>query len=123
MQETLIFQEAVDQNFYGEQAPQRSTLKMFFRTIPPERVGPTGDYDHSGLAKRVQLKLHQSFGAEAISNLRVTQRGRVVIFSGQLDTPECLSQLVKTTLRVYGTDDVETHGVRFSSPQRQMQTR
>ncbi|NJN49798.1 MAG: hypothetical protein HC805_08585, partial [Alkalinema sp. RL_2_19] len=50
--------------------------------IPPERVGLNGEYDHSGLAKRVQLALQQRFGA-AIAHLEIAQRGRVVILTGK----------------------------------------
>lgn len=82
-----------------------------FKTIPPERVGLRGEYDHAGLAKRVSLALHQNLLSEEIGNVKVAQRGRVVVFSGKVSTHQVLHRMVAIALRVYGATDVETLAV------------
>lgn len=88
-----------------------SEALRFFKTIPPERVGLNGDYDHSGLAKRVDRTLRQQFPAQYLEQLHITQRGRVVILTGRIQTKALLDQLVATALSVTGANQVETQGV------------
>lgn len=83
-----------------------------FRTIPPERVGVNGEYDHSGLANRVMLTLQEQFEAIEIAQLRVLQRGRVIILLGQISTWQLSNRLVSVASAVYGASTVETHGLR-----------
>ncbi len=94
----------------------RSTFKdmsySLFRTIPPERVGLHGEYDHSGLAKRVMLAFRERLPLGELSDLRVSQRGRVVILVGRVSNYQMLSQLANLALDVEGATDVETYGVR-----------
>jgi hypothetical protein len=89
-----------------------ATPEPLFRMIPPERVGVDGEYDHSGLAKRVRLAFSEQFEAEDLDRLQVTQRGRVVVLMGNLSDQQTLTQLVDVALDVYGTATVETQGVR-----------
>ena len=83
---------------------------LLFQTIPPERVGLNGEYDHSGLAKRVHLAFQQAFSAEQIQSLCVSQRGRVVVLKGQV-SGKLLRQLVEIATKTHGTTDVETYAV------------
>ncbi len=87
-------------------------LWPLFKTIPPERVGLNGEYDHSGLAKRVSLALRNQFSAASLEHLRINQRGRVVVLSGRVPDREILMQMVDAALEVMGTFDVETYGVK-----------
>ena len=82
------------------------------RGIPPERVGSDGQYDHAGLANRVRLalKLEWAFGVEG---LRVSQRGQVVILSGQVESLELLQKMIDRSLQIEGAAFVEYTGVRF----------
>ena len=82
------------------------------RGIPPERVGLDGDYDHAGLANRVRLalKLEWAFGVE---DLRVSQRGQVVILSGQVESLELLQKMIDRSLQIDGAAFAEYAGVRF----------
>lgn len=82
------------------------------RGIPPERVGADGQYDHAGLANRVRLalKLEWAFGVEG---LRVSQRGQVVILSGQVESLELLQKMIDRSLQIEGAAFVEYTGVRF----------
>jgi hypothetical protein len=96
-----------------------TTSTSLFRTIPPERVGLNGEYDHDGLAKRVMLAFKQKFSPEEIATLRVTQRGAVVILMGKIANQQLLNQLVDIAMQVSGAADVEINGVgvadRFTS--------
>jgi hypothetical protein len=92
---------------------QSSTNPGFcFRGIPPERIGLHGGYDHYGLAKRVAYTFHMRYAPVQLQQLRVTQRGSVVILSGQISSRQLLTQLINLALTVTGTLDVETCGVR-----------
>jgi hypothetical protein len=82
-----------------------------FKTIPPERIGLNGEYDHSGLAKRVIHTFRIRYKPSHLQQLQVTQRGRVVILTGQVCNQDLLDQLVDTALSVAGTFAVETCGV------------
>jgi stress-induced morphogen len=82
-------------------------------TIPPERVGLNGEYDHSGLAKRVLQAFQAQFSSEDLEGLRVTQRGKVVILMGSLRSTELLDELTAIALGVEGAIDVETRSIRF----------
>jgi hypothetical protein len=92
-----------------------TALSSFFDTIPPERVGLNGEYDHNGLAKRVSLAFGQEFQPTDIANLRVRQRGGVLIFTGRVLTQRLLTQLIQTALQVPGAIDVEVCGVTVES--------
>ncbi|UBF26066.1 phospholipid-binding protein [Kovacikia minuta CCNUW1] len=85
----------------------------FFKTIPPERVGLNGEYDHSGLAKRVEQTFRKQFQPHLIDKLCITQRGRVVILMGQISSQSLLDQMAELALTVMGATDVETFGVRL----------
>ncbi len=82
-------------------------------TIPPERVGLNGEYDHSGLAKRVWQAFQADFSAAKLESLRVTQRGKVVVLMGNLAAAAELEQMVAIALNVDGAIAVETTGIRF----------
>lgn len=83
----------------------------FFKSIPPERIGLNGEYDHCGLAKRVDQAFRRKFQAGALERLRVTQRGRVVVLAGQVPSQQLLEQLIATALSILGANHVETYGV------------
>lgn len=88
----------------------RSTVP-FSRLIPPERVGLDGDYDHSGLSKRVMSAFQEQFEVSEIAQLQVLQRGRVIIFLGRVSNSQLLTRLINVALEVHGASTVETHGV------------
>ncbi|EKV01848.1 putative phospholipid-binding protein, BON family [Leptolyngbya sp. PCC 7375] len=85
----------------------------WFSSIPPERIGLHGEFDYYGLSKRVSHCLSNYVDSSA-ERLKVRQRGRVVVLSGQLGSPYKLSKIVDLALSVDGVDAVETRGVAFS---------
>lgn len=82
----------------------------WFATIPPERRGLHGEFDYYGLSKRVYRCLNSNVDV-ALRRLKVRQRGRVVVLSGQVGSPNLLHQVIDLALSVDGVDDVETYGV------------
>lgn len=97
-------------------APFRSAeVSVPLQTIPPERVGVRGEYDHCGLAKRVWLHCCEAVGADAIASLSVKQRGSVVIFHGQIRSQALLEQLIQLAMQIEGTTNVEVRGVQVTA--------
>ena len=93
----------------------QNLVRTFFTSVPPERLGLDGEYDHSGLAKRVRLHLLEKFGAKALERLSISQRGRVVVIEGTIASSHLLRRMVSVAELVYGASDVETHGVCVGS--------
>lgn len=89
----------------------QSTFTPLFNSIPPERVGLYGEYDHKGLAKRVSLALSQNFEPDEIRKLRVSQRGAVVLLIGEIPNQRMLVKLVNVAMGVEGAAEVEINGV------------
>lgn len=94
----------------------QSTFTPLFKTIPPERVGLDGEYDHQGLAKRVLLAFNANFEPDAIAHLRVNQRGAVVVVMGKISDQRTLIRLVNVAMAVNGAADVEINGVSVAEP-------
>ncbi|HEY9814925.1 MAG TPA: BON domain-containing protein [Candidatus Obscuribacterales bacterium] len=89
---------------------------IFFTSIPPERMGLNGDYDHNGLAKRVSLALSDQFSPSELQDLHVTQRGAVVVLTGNVETRSLLERVTQVAQAIHGAAEVETLGVRISDP-------
>ncbi|MEM6251753.1 MAG: BON domain-containing protein [Cyanobacteria bacterium P01_D01_bin.156] len=89
----------------------------WFSTIPPERRGLHGEFDYYGLSKRVCRCLNASTHVDelALRRLKVRQRGRVVVLTGQVISPHLLHQVVNLAMTVDGVDAVETYGVAVST--------
>ena len=98
---------SADSATYGSVAP-------FFRLLPPERVGLNGEYDHSGLAKRVDRALNQAFLPQDLEHLSITQRGRVVILTGSAPNALLIQQFAAIAANVSGANAVETVGVKLA---------
>ncbi|NET30824.1 MAG: BON domain-containing protein [Cyanothece sp. SIO1E1] len=116
MEKTLTLGGKAAQAGYGGSLVNFDGVKPLFRTIPPERVGLNGEYDHSGLAKRVKLAFNRAFGSTQIANLKVAQRGRVVILKGKVKNCQVLDRLTQVAMQVKGAADIETQSVRIESP-------
>lgn len=86
-------------------------LLRILGTIPPERVGLHGEYDHSGLAKRVSRLLSEQFEPAEVAHLRISQRGTVVVIVGKIANPRLVGRVVSAALTVRGAADVEINGL------------
>ncbi len=84
-----------------------------FRCSPPERIGLGGEYDYNGLAKRVAKCFEQSVGNE-VAQLKIRQRGCVVILTGVVSSRRLLNRLASLATDVEGTALVEIYCVTFT---------
>lgn len=88
--------------------------QSLFHSIPPERVGLQGEYDHHGLSKRVELALRQHFRFEDLGDWCVGQRGAVVLLQSSLNRqqlpPDLLRRIAQVVLRVQGATSLEFNG-------------
>lgn len=91
-----------------EPAPAEQTES---EAIPPERLGFNGEYDQSGLAKRVALAFDQDSRFDDLDRLWVAQLGSTVVLKGEAPSQEILDQLVEVAREVTGATDVQTNEV------------
>lgn len=80
-------------------------------TIPPERLGLNGEYDQSGLAKRVALAFDQDDQLDDIETLYVAQTGGTVVLKGKVPSQELLNRMISLARGVNGATAVETNQV------------
>jgi hypothetical protein len=80
-------------------------------SIPPERVGLNGEYDQSGLAKRVALAFDQDGDIDDIDTLWVAQTGSTVVLKGKVPSQDILSKVASVAGSVNGADNVDTSQV------------
>lgn len=81
--------------------------------IPPERRGPDGTYDQSGLAKRVVQAFDQQ-GVEDAPHLYVAQTGTTVVFKGNVHEQAIIDRLAEIARGVDGAKDVDTSAVKVA---------
>ena len=79
--------------------------------IPPERVGLNGEYDQSGLAKRVALAFDEDPDLDDINTLYVAQTGGSVVLKGKVPSQQILDKMVSVARGVSGATGVETNQV------------
>lgn len=79
--------------------------------IPPERVGLNGEYDQSGLAKRVAKAFDDNSGLTDVETLWVAQTGSTVVLKGKVPSQDLLSQFVSVAEGVNGATSVDTSQV------------
>ena len=80
-------------------------------TVAPERVGLNGEYDQSGLAKRVALAFDQDPDVADEERLWVAQTGSTVVLKGEVSDQATLDKLVSIAHSVSGATAVETDQV------------
>lgn len=80
-------------------------------SIPPERMGLSGEYDQSGLAKRVALAFDEDPQLDDIETLYVAQTGSTVVLKGKVPSQEILNRMATIARSVNGATSVETDQV------------
>jgi len=81
------------------------------QTIPPERMGLNGEYDQSGLAKRVAQAFDANPDVADIETVYVAQLGTTVVLKGTVPSQEIVNRLVTIAKGVKGATGVETNQV------------
>jgi BON domain len=74
--------------------------------VAPERMGVNGEYDQSGLAKRVALAFDEDASVTDVESLWVAQTGASVVLKGSVPSQEILDRMVELASGVSGATDV-----------------
>jgi osmotically-inducible protein OsmY len=113
--EKLENQETVDAPAYqapvAEAQSQQAQPAASGQTIPPERMGLNGEYDQSGLAKRVAQAFDANPDVADIETVYVAQHGTTVVLKGTVPSQEIVNRLVTIAKGVKGATGVETNQV------------
>ncbi|MEP0871488.1 BON domain-containing protein [Trichocoleus desertorum AS-A10] len=80
-------------------------------TIPPERIGLNGEYDQSGLAKRVAQAFDRNPNVGDIETLWVAQTGSTIVLKGTAPNEQELQTMVAIARTINGATDVDTSQV------------
>jgi hypothetical protein len=91
------------------QAPNTNIAPTAIQSIPPERLGLSGEYDQSGLAKRVALAFDQDPQLDDVNTLWVAQTGSTVVLKGKVPSQDILNKMVSVARSVHGATDVDTN--------------
>ncbi|MCC5607122.1 BON domain-containing protein [Nostoc sp. CHAB 5834] len=91
------------------QTPSTNAAPTATQSIPPERLGLSGEYDQSGLAKRVALAFDQDPQLDDVNTLWVAQTGSTVVLKGKVPSQEILNKMVSVARSVNGATDVDTN--------------
>ena len=83
-------------------------------SVPPERIGLSGEYDQSGLAKRVALEFDEEPDLEDIDTIYVAQTGSVVVLKGKAPSQQLLNKMVSVAQRVNGATEVNSEQVEIA---------
>ncbi|HEY9650806.1 MAG TPA: BON domain-containing protein [Coleofasciculaceae cyanobacterium] len=94
------------------QAPASAPAATGTQTIPPERVGLNGEYDQSGLAKRVALAFDEEPDLADEERLWVAQTSTTVVLKGQVSDQATLNKMISVARGVSGVTDVDTSQVK-----------
>ena len=79
--------------------------------IPDYKIGVDGDFDESGLAKRVALAFDEDSQLDDIDTLWVAQLSGTVVLKGKVPSQDILDKMVTVAKGVDGTDAVDTKQV------------
>ena len=88
--------------------PDNISTNVATQSIPPERVGLSGEYDQSGLAKRVALAFDQDPQLDDVNTLWVAQTGSTVVLKGKVPSQEILNKMISVARSVNGATNVDS---------------
>lgn len=80
-------------------------------SIAPERVGLDGNYDESGLAKRVALAFDNDSQLDDVGTLWVAQLGSKVVLKGKVPSQDYLNKAISVARGVNGATAVDADEV------------
>ena len=109
-QDTLLSSEA-ELKKQPIQETSSSRLEVS-RTIPAFRVGLDGEYDPSGLAKRVASALAEDTELREIDTIYVAQTGSTIILKGLVPNQAVLDKIVTIVQSIDGATEVESNQVK-----------
>ncbi|HEY9619012.1 MAG TPA: BON domain-containing protein [Crinalium sp.] len=92
---------------------QATATRTQQQSIPPERLGLNGEYDESGLAKRVALAFDEDSAIDDINTLYVAQTGNTVVLKGKVPNQQILNKMISVARGVSGAGSVDTTQVNI----------
>lgn len=98
-----------------EAAPANAPAAEAPAEIPAERVGLNGEYDQSGLAKRVAAAFDQDSLVADIETVWVAQTGGTVVLKGKVPSQEQLNRLIEIANEQNGAQAVNTEQVTITA--------
>ncbi|MBC7880046.1 MAG: BON domain-containing protein [Anaerolineae bacterium] len=100
------------QRLFGlEKQPEVVAQTPASTDIPPERVGLHGEFDQSGLAKRVAASFDEDPSIDDINTLYVAQTGTTVVLKGKVPNQAILTKIASVAKGVHGATAVDTSQV------------
>lgn len=78
-----------------ESTPEATQTSAPAQEIPAERLGLNGEYDQSGLAKRVAAAFDQDSSVADIETVWVAQTGGTVVLKGEAPSQDQLNRLIE----------------------------
>ncbi|MEY3827813.1 MAG: hypothetical protein RLZZ148_2634 [Cyanobacteriota bacterium] len=81
------------------------------KSTPAAKVGLNGEFDESGLAKRVVLAFDEDPNLADEDKLWVAQTGGTVVLKGTVSDQATLTKMVSVASKVSGATDVNTDQV------------
>jgi osmotically-inducible protein OsmY len=97
----------------AEAAPAGTPAADASAEIPAERMGLNGEYDQSGLAKRVAQAFDENPALDDIETVWVAQTGSSVVLKGKVPSQDMLNSLVSVASSVNGASGVNTDQVEI----------
>jgi osmotically-inducible protein OsmY len=89
-------------------APSAAPANAEPEEIPAYRVGLTGEYDDSGLAKRVALAFDEDTSIDDVDTVWVAQLSGKVVLKGKVPSQAILDKMVTVAKGVDGAESVDT---------------
>lgn len=105
--------------FPGAKKPEASATASNPATAPapsepgiaPAKVGLNGEFDESGLAKRVALAFDEDPDLDDVDTLWVAQTSSKVVLKGKVPSQQILTKMVSVANGVNGATEVDTSQV------------
>ena len=98
----------------SESAPEASEASAPAPDVPAERLGLNGEYDQSGLAKRVAAAFDQDSSVADIETVWVAQTGGTVVLKGEAPSQDQLNRLIEIANEQNGATAVDAEQVTIA---------
>ncbi len=80
-------------------------------SIPAAKVGLNGEFDESGMAKRVALAFDEDPMLDDVDTLWVAQLSSKVVLKGKVPSQQILDKMVSVAMTADGATEVDTSAV------------
>jgi osmotically-inducible protein OsmY len=97
-----------------ESTPESSEETATAQDVPAERMGLNGEYDQSGLAKRVAAAFDQDSSVADIETVWVAQTGGTVVLKGEAPSQDQLNRLIEIANEQNGATAVDAEQVTIA---------